>query len=83
MHQNYSNNIDLTPYINEINAEIELRMGRDDFKIFINERYWGALQKCLKIENKEFVLTNLMEKSQIAIFVDKKLLDANGGNYFE
>lgn len=82
MNQNCSN-VNLTPYIDEINAEIELRTGKDDFKIFINERYWDALQKRLKIENNEFVLTNLMEKSQIAIFVDKKLLDVNGGNYFE
>ena len=74
MLTDYSNQLDLQPYIDEINAEIELRMGRDDFKIFINERYWGALQKHLKIENSEFVLTNLMEKSQIAIFVDKELL---------
>ena len=75
MLTDYSNQLDLQPYIDEINAEIELRMGRDDFKIFINERYWDVLQNCLKIENIEYKVINLLEKSQIAVFVDKKLLN--------
>lgn len=69
----YSDEIDKA--INDINDEIKARFNVGEFMIFVNERYWTQIQKRLKLENIEYKITDLMEKDQVAIIVDKKLFD--------
>ena len=66
---------DLDKAISDLNDEIKSKLGLEEFIVYINERYWVAVQKRLKIENITYKISNLLEKDQLAIIVNKKLFD--------